>query len=324
MTVTDLGGGAQRPEAFTTSVKGRKRSLSSLRVGDHTIVIRGRLVRIARVFDAYWVEAATLPDHRVVIERLRKCEQRPDLFTFTQRVPDVTPHFDYPLEWDNVAVIPLTSHDNWLRNQVSAASRRNIRTSEKKGVNVCVSEFDERYIRGIMSVQNESPVRAGRRYWHYGKDFATVEAEHGTYRDRATYLGAYVGDEMIGYLKLVWDARTVAIMQIVSKLAYRDLRPNNALLSEAVKLAVERRMNYLLYERFVYGQKDESSLTRFKRENGFVRMDVPSYLVPLTIRGQFALRLGLHRRLRDKIPGWVVEPLADLRARAYTKLYASQ
>lgn len=304
------------------SVKGKRRSVSSLKLGDHTIVVRGRLVRVGKIFDAYWLEASTLPDLNSLVEHLKSAKGRPDLLTYTQRVPDTTPRFDYPMEWDNVAVIPLSTHEHWLSMQVSAATRRNIKASLKRGVSVRESPFDEAYIRGIMSVSNESPVRAGRRYWHYGKDVATVQAEHGTYQNRATYLGAYVGTEMIGYLKLVWDHRTAAIMQVVSKLAHRDVRPNNALLSEAVRLAVERGVDYLQYERFVYGQKSESSLTRFKRDNGFVRMDVPSYYVPLTIRGRAALRLGLHRRLRDRVPGWMVDPFVDLRGRVYTRMYA--
>lgn len=306
------------------SIKGKSRSVSSLALGEHRVVMRGRLVRVGKIFDAYWLEASTLPDLRSVVEYLRDVKGRPDLFTFTQRVPDTAPRFDYPMEWDNVAVIPISTHDHWLRNQISAATRRNVRASEKRGVIVRESPFDDAYVRGIMSVSNESPIRAGRRYWHYGKDFATVQAEHGTYRHRATYIGAYVGTEMIGYLKVVWDQRTAAIMQVVSKLGHRDLRPNNALLSEAVRVAAERGVDYLQYERFVYGQKSEDSLTRFKRDNGFVRMDVPSYYVPLTLRGRVAVKLGLHKRLRDKVPGWVVEPLVDLRGRVYSRLHASR
>jgi hypothetical protein len=301
------------------SVKGQMRSIPALRFGDHVITISGTLVRVARIFDAYWLEADTLPDPRLVIERLRNIENPPDLFTFTQRVPEETPSLEFFHEWDNVAVVPITSHDHWLRKQVSPAARRNVKGSAKKGVVVRACAFDESYIRGIMSISDESPIRAGRRYWHFGKDFATVEAEQGTYRERATYLGAFLGTEMIGYLKLVWDTRTAAIMQIVSMLKHRDARPNNALLSEAVRHCVERGVSYLQYERFVYGDKVDSPLTRFKRENGFVRMDVPVYYVPLTTKGRVALRLGLHRGQKDRLPRWVTRPLRRLRESWYER-----
>jgi hypothetical protein len=308
-----------KPITHQISVKGKVRSTHALKIDDHVIVISGRLLRVAKIFDAYWLEAARLPDPRSVVDRLRNVQHPPDLFTYTQRVPDTHPALDYHLEYDNVAVVPVTTHEHWLQKQISSASRRNVRTSERKGVVVRACAFDEAYIRGIMSISDESPVRAGRRYWHYGKDFATVEAEQGTYRDRATYLGAFIGDEMIGYLKLVWDVRTAAIMQIVSKMKHRDTRPNNAMLSEAVKLCAERGVGFLQYERFVYGNKEDSSLTRFKRENGFVRMDVPMYFVPLTMKGRLALKLGLQKNQKDRLPQWLTKPLLELRDSWYAR-----
>ena len=310
------------PITARISVKGAMHAVPGLRVNDVVVVVSGHLVRFASIFDAYWLEAAKLPDPNWLADQLRSLDHAPDLFCFTQRVPDTEPRFSYRTEWDNVAVIPVSSHGDWLQNQISAASRRNIRASAKKGVSVRICEFDDNYVRGIMAISNESPIRAGRKYWHYGKDFAAVAAEQGTYRTRSTFLGAYLDDEMIGYLKLVWDERTAAIMQIVSKMSQRDKRPNNALLSEAVKLCAERGIGYLQYERFVYGNNTESSLTRFKKENGFVRMDVPSYYIPLTRKGRLALSFGLHKNLKDRIPRWASKPLLELRNRWYARLGA--
>jgi Acetyltransferase (GNAT) domain len=295
------------------SVKGRIERARAWRLEDVLVTISGGACRTARVFDSYWVEADTLPHPGAVVEQLRRVRHPPDLFMFTQRVPHSEPMFDFYYEWDNVAAVPISTHQQWFSEQISSASRRNIRGSEKKGVTVRVSPFDERYIRGIMAISNESPIRAGRPYWHYGKDFATVEREQGTYRERSTFLAAYVGDEMIGYLKLVWDRRTAAIMQVVSSLQYRDRRPNNAMLSEAVRLCAEKGVAHMLYERFVYRDKTDSSLTRFKRENGFVRIDVPTYYVPLTAKGRAVLALGMHRGLKDRVPHWCSEPLLHAR-----------
>jgi hypothetical protein len=168
-----------------------------------------------------------------------------------------------------------------------------------------------------MSIYNESPIRQGRRFWHYGKSFETVRADNGTYADRSTFLAAFHNDEMIGYLKMVWDERTAAIMQVMSKMQYYERRPNNALLAEAVRQCCTRGIAYLLYESFVYGNKTESSLTDFKRNNGFVRMDVPRYFVPLTARGAVALSLGLHKPAKDRLPVWVRTRWPELRAKWY-------
>jgi|CXWL01.1.fsa_nt_gi hypothetical protein len=300
------------------SIKGKKQKVPAFRLEDVVIVTSGRFVKVAEIFDEYWLQADILPDPNQVLERLRNVDPKPDLFTFVQRVPDREPRFKFFMEWDNVAAIPISSHDTWFREQISSASRRNIRTSEKKGVVVRADPFDEKYIHGVMSIFNESPVRHGRPYWHYGKDFEAVHAENGTYRERSTFLGAYLKDEMIGYMKIVWDTRSAAIMQILSKTEFLDKRPNNALLSEAVRLCSDRGINYLLYERFVYGNKGEDSLTRFKESNGFIRMDLPRYYVPLTFKGSIALKLRLHGDLKNLVPQWLYRRLLDFRDKWYT------
>ena len=199
------------------SVRGRMQPVQAFYLDDVAIIAKGKFVTLASIFDEYWLRADTLPDPHHVLQQLRSVSQKPDLFTFAQRVPDTKPRFDFDLEWDNVAAIPVSSYDIWFREQISSASRRNIRTSEKKGITVKASKFDGDYIRGIMSIFNESPIRAGRKYWHYGKDFSTVEAENGTYHERSTFLGAYFKGEMIGYMKIVWDTRSAAIMQILNR-----------------------------------------------------------------------------------------------------------
>jgi hypothetical protein len=301
------------------SVKGKRTHVPALQLDDVTVIMSGRVLKVARIFDEYWVRADTLPDPEAVIAQLKAWEGRPDLFTFAQRAPHSTPRFNFHTEWDNVAAIPISTHEHWLQKQISSASRRNVKAAEKKGITVRVCPYDEAYVRGVMSIFNESPVRHGRKYWHYGKDFATVQAENGTYSDRSVYLGAYVGDEMVGYTKIVFDRETAAIMQILSKMQYFDRRPNNAMLSEAVKVCAERGVGHLLYESFVYGNKTDSSLTRFKRDNGFVRMDLPRYFVPVSSKGQAALSLGAHRDLKDRLPQWLTSRLLRARDQWYER-----
>ncbi len=301
------------------SIKGRMQEVPAFHLDDVAIITKGKFLHIAEIFDEYWLPGVSLPDPYHVLSELQGVEYKPDLFTFAQRVPDTQPRFPFYMESDNVAVIHLSSYDEWFSKQISSASRRNIRASEKKGVTVKQVTFDDEYVRGIMSIYNESPIRAGRQFWHFGKDFGRVEAENGTYRERSTFLAAYAEGEMIGYLKLVWDVKSAAIMQIISKLKYRERRPNNALLSEAVRLCTGKSIPYLLYESYVYGNKIDSSLTRFKRENGFVRMDVPRYFVPLTLKGNLCLKLGLHKTLKDLIPYWLRSRLVRARDEWYSR-----
>jgi hypothetical protein len=301
------------------SVRGMSKDLPSFGVDNNVVVVSGKLIKIAEIFDEYWVEARSLADPEAVLNRCRSIPERPDIFTFSQRAPDTEPHYPYHREPYNLAAIPLTTYEHWLNKQITSAARRNIKAAEKRGVVVNAVEYDEAYVRGIMAIYNESPIRQGRRFWHYGKDFASVRAENGTYADRSTFLAAYIDGEMVGYLKMVWDDRTAAVMQVMSQMKCYEKRPNNALLSEAVRQACARGKEYLLYEAFVYGKKSDSSLTEYKRSNGFVRMDLPRYYVPLTRKGALALKLGLHKNQKDRLPAWLTGRLVDLRSKWYSR-----
>jgi hypothetical protein len=300
------------------SVKGKREIVPSWQVADVTVIQRGRFVKTAEVFDEYWLEREKLPKPEVVIAALLEREDKPDLFTFSQRIPDIEPKFNYHMEWDNVAVLPISTYDNWYQKQISQATKRNIKASVKRGVVVAVCDYNEEYINGIMSIYNESSIRHRKNFWHYGKDFETVKIENGTYSHRSTFLAAYCQEEMIGYLKIVWDKNVGAIMQILSKLGFLKMRPNNALLSEAVRQCQERGADFLLYEKFNYGQKSDS-LTSYKQSNGFVRMNIPRYYIPLTPKGAILLQLGLHKSIKEKLPERLMEPLRDLRDRWYER-----
>lgn len=300
-------------ETVDVSVKGKRKKVNAYVIDGVSVIERGRLFRVAEIFDEYWLEQEKLPCPEGVIAQLSRRDHKPDLFTFAQKVPEVDRKYSYFTEWGNVAVIPISSYEQWFQKQISSATKRNIRASEKKGVEVRVSDYNDDYVRGIMAIYNESPTRHGKQYWHFGKDFDTVKLENGTYSDRSIYLGAYHQNEMIGYLKIVVDKNTAAIMQILSKMKYLELKPNNALLSAAVKQCCFGGIKYLCYERLIYGKKVDDSLTKFKQNNGFIKMDIPRYYIPLTRKGAIALKCGVHKKIKENLPEWLLKPLRDLR-----------
>ena len=57
---------------------------------------------------------------------------RVDLLTFIQRISDTTPKYDYPMEWDNMAVLPISTFDAWMKNQIDFKVRNKVRKAEKK------------------------------------------------------------------------------------------------------------------------------------------------------------------------------------------------
>jgi hypothetical protein len=112
-------------------------------------------------------------------------------------------------------------------------------------------------------------------------------------------------------------------MQILSMIQHRDSAPTNALIAQAVRSCAERRIPYLVYGSFGYGNKQRDSLSDFKENNGFQRIDLPRYYVPLTALGGVAFRLGLHRRLVDRVPNSILSALRELRFSWYKRKYRS-
>ena len=102
-------------------------------------------------------------------------------------------------------------------------------------------------------------------------------------------------------------------MHIVSLISQRDKAPTNALLARAVRSCAERQIKYLVYSNFAYGKKQHDSLSDFKERNGFRKVDIPRYYVPLTPLGKAAFSLRLHHRLTDHLPESVMSKLRNFR-----------
>src|SRR5579859_264281 len=291
-----------------------------MKVCGKEIMMRGRLIRIAQIDgDKY-----NFPDDpEILIDALRKCGERIDLFTFLQKLPETTPKYTYPVEWDNLAVLPVSTFDNWWNHQIKSFPRNRARQAEKKGVVLREVACDEALIQGICAIYNESPVRQGRPFPHYGMTFDTARDYARTFPDRSIFVGAFVGNSLIGFIKLVMDeSRTHAcLVHILSTIKHRDKAPTNALLAQAVKIGADRGISYLVYENFTYGKKQGDSLSHFKEVNGFQRMDLPRYYIPLTQLGRIAFRLGLHHRLTDHLPESLLAKLRQLRTAWYERRF---
>jgi hypothetical protein len=110
------------------------------------------------------------------------------------------------------------------------------------------------------------------------------------------------------------ESRTQAcLVHILSMLQHKDKAPTNALIAQAVRVCADRGIKYLVYEQFVYGKKRSDSLSHFKEVNGFERIDLPRYYIPLTPLGQIAFRLGLHHKLVEHMPESIAARLRNIR-----------
>ena len=298
------------------AIKGKQVEVQAINVGSFTIAISGRLLRIATIKDEPW-HAECVTDPAAIISALGTKPTVADIFVFSQRLPNTQPQFNFHLESDNLAAIPISTHDNWLKKQITPSARNKVRKSEKSGVTTSVVDFDDALVNGISAIYNETPVRQGRRFWHYGKDIETVRRENATFLDKAEFIGAFLNGELIGFLKMVYVGRYAEVMQILSCLSRREKGATNALLSKAVEICCAKNLCYFVYGNYSYGKKGDDSLSDFKRANGFVRIDIPRYFVPLTIKGRIGLAIGLHRPMVNVLPRWMVLALLALRSKLH-------
>lgn len=276
------------------------------------IQVQGRLIRIGRIDG----EKYNCPhDPESILDGLRRSGTRIDIFTFLQNVPETAPKYAYPMEWDNLAVLPVSTFDHWWMNQIRSYPRNRARQAEKKGVILREVPVDEPLFKGIVDIYNECPIRQGKRFPYYGMTLENARSYASTFLDRSTYIGAFLGGKMIGFIKLVTDeSRTCAcLVHVLSMVCHKDKAPTNALIAAAVRYCAAQGIPYLVYERFSYGRKEHDSLSRFKEINGFQRMDLPRYYIPLTPLGRLVLRFGLHHRIVERLPESLTATLRSIR-----------
>ena len=306
------------------SAEGGTLRVPSIQVYGRTVVVTGRALKVAAVHDEDWQdgEIVSKPDDFVSCLRQQK-GLRADLFTFSQKPTDPTPRHSYPYELDSVAAIPIVSHSDWWTNRVSTDLRNDVRKAAKRGLVVRAVPFSDDFVRGIMDIYDETPIRQGRPFWHYKKGFEEVKRANSTYLERSDFVGAFVGDELVGFLKIVYVDQFARLMQIISKDAHRDKRPMNALIAKTVELVAGKGCTHLTYGKYCYSQGADS-VTAFKSRNGFEEILVPKYYIPLTAKGTLALRLGLHHGAKALVPNSIRQTLKRARLSLYQRVWQRQ
>lgn len=278
-------------------------------VRDCEVAVTGGWLKTAR-FAEEWYEDVDDPEK--AIADLRASGINADLFSFWQRLPYTEPRFSYHLDWDSIAVLPVSTYDHWLKSQINNKTRNMIVRSKKKGVVVETVPFDDAFVRGMTTIFNETPIRQERPFAHYGKSFDTIKQEFSRYLFREEILGAYFEGQLIGFIMLAHAGRYAMLGQIISMVQHRDKAPNNALIAKAVEACADRKIPSLVYALWPRGP-----LREFKKHNGFKCVNLPRYYVPVSAKGQLALKLGLHHDLIDYLPEKAIPFLRDVRSRFY-------
>jgi len=233
-----------------------------------------------------------------------------DVYTFIERTfLGKERHWNFKYVHDNVALMKIYSHDYWWK-KIAKSSRWAVRKAVRKGVTIRIEKPTEQLALEIWKIYNETPIRQGRGFPHYGESYESVLKgilRNGclSVKTDRTLLGAYYKGRLIGFMIIDARGNVGVITQFLSYIAHRDKAPNNALISEAVKVCEEKGIRYLIYARM----GNHPSLDLFKYRNGFRRFILPRYYIPITWRGSLALKIGIYRDLVDAIPQGLKYPL---------------
>lgn len=285
-------------------------------VGNRTVMVTGRIIRLATVHDEGWIENEPVEDPETFVKDVRRLVKA-DIFSFSRRLPDINADFPYYSDRDNVAAIPITSFDDWLNERISRKTRQEVNRARRLGIVVKAASFGDEFIGEVSTLFDRISMKQGLPFAHHGKDPQTLKKEIGPYSDRSAYIAAYLKDEFIGYLKMVFMGKLASILNIIADPTHFDKRPGNALLAEAVRICEARNILFLLYGKYAYGNKLNNSLTEFKRRNGFEMIRFPRYHIPLSLWGRIAIRLRLYRGLVGLVPECYIMPLIKLRSSFY-------
>lgn len=300
------------------AVRGKWFTVPALEINGKDIIITGKWIRIARVEAEEWLESELEnPQQCVQVLKQQSAALRADILSFTQKLPAMRPKYEYPLEWESIAAVRLTTFKEWWEG-LPQETRKNVRRAQKRGVTVQIKSLDDDLIQDLQILNNDSPVRQGKVFTHYGKTFDQVKKDQEAFLDRCDYICAYHGKELIGVVKLIYRGDVASILTFLPKASHHDKRPANAVLAKAVELCVEKRITHLIFGKFNYGNKKHTPLREFKIRNGFEEMLTPRYYVPLTIKGAISVRLKLHRGLLGLLPHSVITLLVNARSKLYT------
>jgi hypothetical protein len=268
-----------------------------------TLIIQKKLsLKIAHDFQEY--EKNITPSNAF---KEKLFERDIDIFTFVER-KWCCPISNQPGTWikedDNVGIVEIKDYATWW-SSVGKKTRNMVRRAEKSGVKVVVVEPSQKFAEGVWKIYNETPIRQERAFSHYGEPLEAVIGNVTTAARKSTFIGAFLQEELVGFIQIVYGDDIAIIAQILSMLKQWDKAVNNALLAKAVEVCASNGERWLMYGRI----GNHPSLDRFKESNGFAKLPIARYYIPITGKGRIAVNLGLHRDFKDALPQSIKYPL---------------
>lgn len=296
-------------------VRGRWIATTVVDINGKKLIATGKWLRTAKVRGEEMMESE-LENPEVYIEKLKGHANdalKADIFTFTQKLPAVSAKYPYPMEEESVAAIHLTSFKEWW-DDLPQESRKNVRRSQKRGVTVKIKEFDDDLIQGIRQVNDDSPLRQGMPNGYYGKNYHETKKLYGEFVGRCDFICAYFGDELIGFLHLVYRGDVASILNLTTRPSHFDKRPANALMAKMVEICEAKGVSYISYGLYNYGNKRDHPLRTFKIRNGFREILMPRFFIALNTWGSLCMKAKLHRGLIGILPHSLIKIAAGARS----------
>ena len=260
------------------------------------------LLHIAQFEDVFEYQFDHVPSAKFM-EKL--VDRGADLFNFIERswcssIPK--PSKNWSMVEDNIALLQVATYDDWW-NSIDKKTRNMVRKADKSGLTLTVTKRNESMAEGVWRIYNDSPIRQGRAFSRYGISLAQVKRNLS--ESDFTYILAYFQGELVGFIQLVMGDQIAIISQILSLQKYWDKAVNNALVAKAIEVCAEKKVQWVMYGRM----GNHPTLDDFKESNNFTKFLITRYFVPLTLKAQIAIKLNLHRDLKDTLPMWIKKPL---------------
>lgn len=248
-------------------------------------------------------------NNSLVVKLTEDCEERADIYTFIERgwcfkIEKIGSN--WRKEKDNVALLNITTYTDWFKD-IDRKTRNMVRKAEKCGVMTKIVEPSKELAEGIWKIYNETLIRQGRPFPHYGMWIEPIEREVLSSKN-CDFIGAYSEGELIGFVRLTYGDNIAVMSRLLSLKRCFNMAPNNALIAKAVEVCADKGVKFMMYGRI----GNHPSLDKFKIKNGFVKFPLTRYYIPLTMKGRWAIRLKLHRDLKDMVPQFLKYRLFSL------------
>lgn len=278
----------------------------SVVINHKEISVAGKFFRAARLRHEM---CDFLDDPTAAIDEMKRGRAFADLFTFVRDICDDPRDYPFHMEPAHLAVLPVSTFKKWW-DDIGFKARNKVRKWQKCGVELRVVQLDDDFAKGVEAIYNETPVRQGRSFYHYGKTAVEIKEELSSFLGESIFVGAYHQAELIGFMKLLPRKNVLRTIHIIAKISHRDKCVMDALIGRAVEICDEKKVGNLHY-----GSWADGGIGEFRTKHGFKRVDVPRYFVPLTLRGRLMLKLKLHLPVRERLPKSWIGPLVNLRSK---------